>query len=294
MANDEKLSIDINLVKNLITTQFPQWAHLPIKPVQFSGWDNKTFHLGSDMSVRLPSHVDYALQVEKEQYWLPKLGPHLPFPIAMPITMGKPSPEYPLSWSIYQWLEGDTASLKRIDDLDKFGADLAHFLNALHQCDATKGPIAGEHNFYRGGNLSIYEGETREAIANLEDKTCAQKASEIWDLALSSSWKLNPVWVHGDFAKGNLLVHRGHLSAVIDFGQLGIGDPACDLVIAWTFLNAQGRDTFRETLKLDKATWQRARGWALWKALCWAFPGEKRVDWHVVNEIFQDHDRNKA
>jgi len=291
MSNHDKIHIDVPLVRRLIATKFPQWADLEIKPVEFRGWDNKTFHLGQHMTVRLPSHAEYAGQVEKEQHWLPKLAPYLPLLIPMPQAMGKPSPEYPLHWSIYKWLEGSPASIECIADLSQFATALAEFLSALQQCDATGGPLAGEHNFYRGGSLSIYDTETREAIENLEDKNYAKATTEVWDLALASAWERPPVWVHGDVAVGNLLVKNGQLSAVIDFGQLGIGDPACDLAIAWTFFTGENREAFRSVLNLDKATWERGRGWALWKALCWAFPGEKRVDWRVVDEVLVDHQR---
>ena len=244
------------------------------------------------MTVRLPSHADYSGQVEKEQYWLPKLALQLPLPIAMPLAMGKPSKEYPLHWSIYKWLEGNSASIDRIKDLRQFAITLGEFLSALQQCESTGGPLAGEHNFYRGGDLATYNAETREAIASLDDKTYVSATTTIWNLALESTWQHPPVWVHGDVAIGNLLVNNnGELSAVIDFGQLGIGDPACDLAIAWTLFTKESRNAFRATLKLDSPTWARGRGWALWKALCWAFPGEKRVDWRVVDEVLADHRR---
>lgn len=291
MFDHDKIPIDVPLVQRLITEQFPEWANLEIKPVEFSGWDNKTFHLGKDMVVRLPSHLQYSEQVEKEQYWLPKLAPHLPLPIAMPLVMGKPGAGYPLHWSIYKWLDGSTASIARVIDLNRFAITLAKFLNALQQCDTTGGPLAGEHNFYRGGALATYDAETKEAIENLSDKNYAKATTEVWNLALASNWQYSPVWIHGDIAVGNLLVKNGQLSAVIDFGLLAVGDPACDLAIAWTLFTEKSREAFRSTLNLDKATWARGRGWALWKALCWAFPGEKRIDWRVVDEILSDHKR---
>jgi aminoglycoside phosphotransferase (APT) family kinase protein len=177
--------------------------------------------------------------------------------------------------------------------LNQFAKDLAEFLSALQHCDITGGPLPEEHNFYRGGNLAVYDSETRGAIKNLDDKNYIEAVTEVWNLALASTWQLPPVWIHGDIAVGNLLVNNGQLCAVIDFGQLGMGDPACDLVIAWTLFTAKNRDTFRTVLNLDKETWARGRGWALWKALCWAFPGEKRVDWRVIDEILADHQMNK-
>ena len=293
MSKTDKILIDVSLVRRLIATQFPEWADLDIKPVELGGWDNKTFHLGRHMTVRLPSQAAYSGQVKKEQYWLPKLAPHLPLPISTPLAIGKPEAGYPLYWSIYKWLDGNTASIEHIEDLSQFATMLAKFLIALQQCDSTGGPIAGEHNFYRGGHLATYDAETKEAIENLEDKSYAEGATKIWNLAVKSTWQYPPVWVHGDIAIGNLLVNNGQLSAVIDFGQLGIGDPACDLAISWTLFTGASRDAFRSALNLDKDTWARGRGWALWKALCWAFPGEKRVDWRVVDEVLADHKRGE-
>lgn len=291
MPNTNDIHIDVSLVRELIKAQFPEWENLKIKPVEFSGWDNRTFHLGEQMTVRLPSNAEYSGQVEKEQYWLPKLAPHLTVAIPVPLAMGKRSKEYPWHWSVYKWLKGDTAAINRINDLNQFAIALAEFLVAFQKCDTTGGPLAGEHNFYRGGNLAVYDGETREAIRLLNDKIDTQTATKIWESALASTWQKPPVWVHGDIATGNLLVSDGRLSAVIDFGQLGLGDPACDLAIAWIFFKNESRNAFHEALKTDQATWARGQGWALWKALivyaglCGANPGEVEKSKIVLNEL---------
>lgn len=268
MSAEAKVRINVPLVQRLIRVQFPQWADLKIKPVESSGWDNRTFHLGEDMTVRLPSNAEYASQVEKEQHWLPMLQPHLLLAIPKPIAMGKPSTEYPWPWSIYQWLEGETVTTTNITNLNYFAKSLANFLKALQQCDTTGAPIAGPDNFYRGGPLSIYDADTRKAITQIDDKNLASTLITIWEKALSSTWQNEPVWIHGDIAVGNLLVTNGTLTAIIDFGQLAIGDPACDLAIYWTFLSGQNCEIFREVLNLDNDTWNRARGWVLWKTLC--------------------------
>ncbi|MFN3979859.1 MAG: aminoglycoside phosphotransferase family protein [Caldilinea sp.] len=259
--------IDVALVRRLIDAQFPQWAHLPIMPVAVSGWDNRTFHLGAEMAVRLPSAAHYAAQVEKEQIWLPRLAPRLPLPIPQPLAMGAPAFGYPWRWSIHRWIEGEPATQKNVADLSAFAISLAEFLDALQRIDASDGPSAGAQNFYRGGSLAVYDAETRRAIHDLQGRIDAAAATAVWEAALSSSWQTAPVWVHGDVAASNLLVRAGKLCAVIDFGTCGVGDPACDLVIAWTFLSGASRDAFRSALLLDDATWARGRGWALWKAL---------------------------
>ncbi len=259
--------IDTALVRRLAAAQFPQWADLPVKPVAVSGWDNRTFHLGDELSVRLPSAEGYVAQVAKEHRWLPVLAPQLPLPIPVPVAMGAPTSEYPWPWSIYRWLPGETATLERVADLDRFAVDLARFLHALQAIDSSGGPAPKPHNFYRGGPLTTYDDETRRSIAALDGAIDAGAATEAWETALAATWGGSAVWVHGDIAAGNLLVEGGQLSAVIDFGCSGVGDPACDLAIAWTLFDDGSRAAFRAALPLDDATWARGRAWALWKAL---------------------------
>lgn len=255
------------LVRRLVAEQFPPWADLPVEPVAQSGWDNLTFRLGSDLSARLPSAQRYVAQVVKEHRWLPRLAPHLPLPVPRPVTMGAPGQGYPWPWSIYRWLDGTPATLASIEDREGFAQSLARFLESLQRVDPTGGPYAGPHSFHRGGDLAIYDGETRRAIAALRGRIDADAATAVWEAALAATWQGRPVWVHGDIAAPNLLVRDGHLSAVIDFGCCAVGDPACDLTIAWTFFSGWSRAAFRAALPADEATWARGRGWALWKAL---------------------------
>ncbi|SMC91735.1 aminoglycoside phosphotransferase family protein [Rhizobium sp. RU36D] len=264
---DDRLDISTPLVRALIADQFPQWVDLHIAPLVPGGWNNRSFRLGEAMSVRMPSAERYAAQVEKEQTTLPKLAPHLPLPITKAIAMGKPGRGYPFPFGIYGWIEGETAKRDRIHDMGRFALDLAQFLNALRAINASDGIPAGAHNFFRGGDLAVYEAEARAALALLGEHLDQNLLTEILDLALSSRWQHPPVWVHGDIAWGNLLVRDGQLAAVIDFGSCGTGDPACDLAIAWTLFDGESRAVFRKALGLEADVWQRARGWTLWKAL---------------------------
>lgn len=266
-AHSDRVAIDLPLVRRLVATQFPQWADLSITPAVPQGWDNTTFRLGTNMSVRLPSAAGYTPQIEKEHRWLPKLAPHLPLPISVPLAKGNPGEGYPFNWSVYRWSEGEAASLAHINDLSEFATTLANFLVALQQVDPTGGPSPGLHSAYRGGPLTTYDAETRSAIAALEDEIDIEATTEVWETALAATWHGPPAWFHGDVAVGNLLVKDGRLSAVIDFGCSGVGDPACDVVIAWTFLPGESRQAFHSVLPVDSATWARGRGWALWKAL---------------------------
>ena len=247
------------------------------------------------MSVRLPSAEGYVAQAQKEHRWLPSLTPFLPLPIPVPLAKGIPGHGYPWPWSVYRWLEGENATLERITDLPQFAISLAEFLLALQRIDAVDGPSPGAHNFFRGGPLTTYDAETRATIETLAEEIEADVASNIWEAALESTWHGTPVWVHGDVASGNLLVKNGRLNAVIDFGCSGVGDPACDLVMAWTFFSGESREAFRATLGLDRATWARARGWALWKALITLVeyidtnPIKSAETRRIIAEVIADH-----
>ncbi len=265
--NTDFADINVALVRRLVAAQFSQWADLAIRPAVPQGWDNRTFRLGADMSVRLPSAEGYTPQVEKEHRWLPILASHLPLPIPIPLAMGTPAEGFPWNWSIYRWLEGETASLENITNLTEFATTLAHFLAALQRIDSTGGPPPGLHSAFRGGPLETYDAETRRAIIALNDEIKAEAVTTVWETALVAKWHGPPVWFHGDVAAGNLLVSQGKLSAVIDFGCSGVGDPACDVTIAWTLFSGPSREAFRAALPMDSATWARGRGWALWKAL---------------------------
>jgi aminoglycoside phosphotransferase (APT) family kinase protein len=259
--------IDIDLARRLIESQFPQWAELPIRRVDHDGWDNRTFRLGDELSIRLPTGPWYAQQVEKEQRWLPRLAPLLPLPIPVPEAEGEPDGDYPYPWSVYRWMEGEPVATSRVADRTAFAQDLAAFLNALARAETAGAPGPGEHNFHRGGPLAYYEQEAVDALARLDHEIDKGAAERTWEDARRITYEGEPVWFHGDVAVGNLLVRDGRLAAVLDFGTSGVGDPACDTVIAWTYLEGEAREAFMTAYIADPATWSRGRGWALWKAL---------------------------
>jgi aminoglycoside phosphotransferase (APT) family kinase protein len=279
---DGRAGIDADLVRRLLAQQFPQWADLPVTPVEIDGWDNRTYRLGSGLTARLPTHSSYVAAVDKEHQWLPVLGPQLPVEIPEAVAKGAPGEGYPYPWAIRRWIPGETASVETIADLDEFAQSIAAFILALQGIDATGGPAAGAHSFHRGAPPEYYHDETLAALAVLKGRIDTDLAREVWDAALATSWDQSPVWFHGDIANGNLLVQDGHLSAVIDFGTSGVGDPACDLVIAYTFFSGSSRATFRDAVDQDPGTWARARGWALWKALI-------TEDLRVIDNVLTDY-----
>jgi aminoglycoside phosphotransferase (APT) family kinase protein len=259
--------VDVAVARRLVANQFPRWADLPVRPVPVSGWDNQTFRLGEHLTVRLPTAREYALSVEKEHRWLPVFAPRLPLTVPVPVARGVPDGDFAFEWSVYPWIDGETADAGRIGDPVRFADELAAFLVALRGIDPTGGPEPGLHNWFRGGPPQAYEAQLLRAVDRLDARIPRDAVLDVWRAGVDSPWDGRPVWFHGDVAPGNLLLRDGVLTAVIDFGTCGIGDPACDLAIAWTLFTGAAREAFRNRLGVDAGTWARGRAWALWRAL---------------------------
>lgn len=260
----DEVETDAGLVKRLLAAQFPQWADLTITRIESSGTDNAIYRLGADLAVRMPRIGWAAGQVEKEMRWLPGFAAQVPLAIPVPLAKGEPSEGYPWSWGVYGWLEGRNATLDTLNDPLQAAADLAQFIRALQRIDTTGGPRAGAHNSFRGVPLRMRDDRTRDAIARLTNVLDTAAITAVWEAALEvPDWEGAPVWIHGDLQAGNLLARDGRLSAVIDFGCLGVGDPAGELIAAWHLFTGESRAVFRAEMGVDAATWARGRGWAL-------------------------------
>jgi aminoglycoside phosphotransferase (APT) family kinase protein len=263
----DELDIDASQVRRLLSAQFQQWAGLRIEPVTSAGTDNALFQLGKDMAVRLPRIQGAVKDVEKNHRWLPRIAPFLPLAIPFPLAKGTPGAGYPWQWSVFRWLEGENATLRNIIDPCQAASDLAQFISALQQIDTDGGPTAADANV-RGMPLARRDTDTRNAITALRGMIDTDAAIKLWDAALQvSEWEHQPVWFHGDMLPGNLLVENGRLSAVIDFGGLAVGDPSCDLMIAWGLFSGESREVFRMALQVEDATWLRGRAHALSQAV---------------------------
>ena len=263
----DELDTDAALVERLLIEQFPHWADLPIEPVLPMGTDNALYRLGDDMVVRLPRRPRDSITLEKERWWLPKLAPLLPLAVPVPLAAGTPGDTFPLAWSVYTWLSGENATLERVTDPSRAASDLARFVDALQQIDPSGGPPPGEHNAFRGVPVADRDEATRSAIVSL-GSSIDDRAVVAWEAALrATEWEREPVWIHGDLDSRNVLAEDGRLSAVVDFGCLGVGDPAYDVMVAWKMLSRDSREGFRSALAVDDATWARARGLALSQSL---------------------------
>ncbi|WP_411090619.1 aminoglycoside phosphotransferase family protein [Streptomyces sp. 049-1] len=257
---DTRPQIGEGLVRRLVGSQFPQWAGLALKLIDPAGSDHVIYRLGEELSIRLPRHSGAIGQARKELQWLPQLAPHLPLAIPVPVGVGEPDFGYPWPWAVSRWLDGEVVTVDALGDSPGAAVELARFLAALHGV----APEANAGEALAGRPLSDRDRATRVAIAEVGGLFDAAAMTELWDAALSApGWGRSPVWFHGDFHTGNLLARDGRISAVIDFGGLGVGDPACDLMIAFTLMSADSRAAFRDALGVDDATWMRGRGWAL-------------------------------
>lgn len=265
-----ELTITEQLVQSLISSQCPKWSHLSLTPIKSNGTDHALFRLGDDYVVRLPriewSQGQIEKNINKEFTWLPQLARYLSIPISEPVFKGNPDKKYPFLWLISKWHQGQHAHFENDNEHEELARDLANFLNELHRIPLTGGPLSR-----RGIALSTttLDQETRKAINALNDDIDTPAILDLWgQLSSTPAWHKAPAWVHGDFLPGNIIVNNNRLAAVIDFSDVGIGDPACDLVIAWSLFNAHSRIIFRNQLDhIDDNTWERGRGWALSIAL---------------------------
>jgi len=295
--HDNELSVTAEVVSRLISDQFPRWKDLPLHQVPSAGTDNALFNLGDEMVVRLP-RIDWAVSaIEKEQRWLPFIATFLSAKVPSPVALGAPNFEYPHKWSIYNWLPGENPILGHIQDPNRFSLDLANFIRDLQRIEIKGAPISN-----RGVPLVERDADTRSALAALVSHKESFDLSEVleaWEFALQLGPGAElPVWIHGDLTPGNILVNDGKLSAIIDFGSLGIGDPFADLIVAWNLLPSSSRELFRSHMRVSDSTWKRGRGLALSVALIQlpyyaeSNPEVAENARYVINEVLVDYRGN--
>lgn len=264
----DETGTDEMLVHRLLTAQFPHWSRLTISPVPSSGTDHALYRLGEEMIVRLPRIHWATEQAELERTWLPQLAPSLPLAVPEQLAMGAPGEGYPWPWAIYRWLEGEHAIDSPNADTIQTAVSLAQFIRALQAADPTGAPTADAASGGRGAPLAARDNATRRAIAESRDLIDAGAVTAAWETALRAPVHNGPpVWIHGDLEPGNLLMRHGRLSAVIDFCCLCLGDPACDLIPAWSVFTGAARAAFRAALDVDDTAWARGKGWALSTAI---------------------------
>lgn len=292
--HEHEIDTDAELVRRLLASQLPAWADLPIARVASSGTDHAIYRLGDALSVRLP-RIDWAAeQPAMEWEWLPRFVPHLPLEIPVPLAIGEPAEGYPYRWLVSPWIDGQDATREHVDDLYAAAIDMAAFLLALQGIDTEGGRPSGRRNFYRGVPLRLLDESARRAIPEWAGEFDVAMLTAAWEEAIAApAWDGAPVWLHGDLMPGNLLAREGRLAGVIDFGCMGVGEPATDLQIAWALFDGESREAFREAMGADNATWARGRGWALRSVGALPYyretnPGIVARSRHVIGAVLAD------
>jgi aminoglycoside phosphotransferase (APT) family kinase protein len=272
--HDDEVLVTADDVRRLVAAQHPQWASLAVTPVRESGTDHLLFRLGDEMVARMPKVGWAGRHALADARWLPHLAPHLPLRVPAPLALGEPDAGYPFHWSVVPWVPGaataDPLEPGAAPDVDpaRAAADLGAFVTALRAVDPAGGPV--KDGTGRGVPLARLDDAVRRATADSGDRVDGPGVLTAWDRALEAAADPVPgTWLHGDLMPGNLLVDGGALTAVIDWGALGVGDPAADLPPAWWLFSGRDRDAFREAAgaasggDLDDGAWDRGRGWVL-------------------------------
>jgi aminoglycoside phosphotransferase (APT) family kinase protein len=288
-----EVDVDVDLVRRLVAVQFPEWACLSIHEVESMGTVNAIYRLGTELCVRLPRVEAWAGDLVKELQWLPRLAPRLPLAVPEPVADGAPALGYPFRWAVYRWLDGEPLAPDSAGRDGDVAEDLGRFVSDLQRIDPTGAPRSS-----RDRPLETSDAEVRAAIESLRGVLDTEAVTAAWERALRSpAWGGSPVWTHGDLLPSNLLVVEQRLGAVIDFGSVGVGDPAVDVIPAWSVLAGDARVAFRDAVDVDDATWARARGLALHQALMIipyypeTNPGFVALAMHTVGEIVADLDQ---
>lgn len=257
------LVVEPSLVKKLLEKNFPHWKDLNLQEVKHSGTDNIIYRLGNDKIVRFSKHSGVDKYIFEENSILKKINDiELPLRVPSILGVGLPDKKYPNHWTVQSWVEGDGIKLNKLD-LTKAAVDLASFLNCLRKVDVT-----GIRTTYRGMSLKLRSKEVEKALTQVSDLYDVRTLSKIWEKCLQvKEWEHAPMFYHADLLPGNLLMKNNHLSAVIDFGMAGSGDPSIDLMPAWSLFDRERREIFRQSMRAEKEEWIRAKGWALSVAL---------------------------
>jgi aminoglycoside phosphotransferase (APT) family kinase protein len=255
-----EVQLDESKVRALLEEQHPDLAALHLAPID-AGWDNAIYRLGEDMAVRLPRRAKAAGLIEREQEWLPQIAARLPLPVPVPLRTGVPGCGYPWRWSVVPWIGGAAVDISPVDA--RQAQPFAAFLRALH----VPAPANAPRNPFRGVPLAQRASVVEERMERLRKATPFITAGieQAWDAALEARIDAEPTWIHGDLHARNVLVEKGAITGVIDWGDVAVGDRATDLAAVWmVFGDAQGRDAAQRALDdVSDATWIRAKGWAV-------------------------------
>ena len=261
--HEDQVEVDVDIVRGLLAEQRPDLADLPIRPVVSTGTVNALFRIGNNVVARLPLQDRWEEGIEREWRWIPWLSSRISAArLPVPIFKGVPNDAFPFAWSVYGWIDGAPYDDDLVDDETDVARQLARYVLELRALEIPSTAPEGGRD-----PLAELDDDTREAIEDAKNVIDAPGAMAVWDQALRTPpWDGTPVWIHGDLLRPNLIVHDGRLEAVIDYGYIGVGDPATDLIAAWAVFGPSGRAAYRDALQPDDGGWARGRGIALHQA----------------------------
>ncbi|GAB2472523.1 hypothetical protein GCM10027063_11750 [Promicromonospora xylanilytica] len=295
--HDDEVVSTVDLVRRLVADQFPRWAHLPVTSGPAGGTDHHLFRLGDGLLVRMPKIAWAQDQATSDARWLPHLAPHLPLRVPAPEAVGEPGEGFPFRWSVTPWLDGASPA---VGELGTAAArQLGEFVAKLRTVSTEGGPVKGGTS--RGVPLARLDDDVRAAVVASGDRVDGPAVTKAWERVLDARPAPDGSWIHGDLLPGNLLAHEGRMTAVIDWGGVGVGDPAADLIPAWTQFDGGERAAFREAaadgLTDPDDAWERARGWVLVQAVIaipyyWdRWPAFARACRHRIVSVLEDRAR---
>ncbi|MFN8084573.1 MAG: aminoglycoside phosphotransferase family protein [Dermatophilaceae bacterium] len=274
--HDDEADTGLDTVRALLDGQRPDLAGRPVVPLgeDSTGTDNVLYRLGDDLVVRLPRTPSAAASLVTETRLLPELVGRLPVDIPAPVHVGAPGAGYPHPWAVLPWLPGVDAWAAREGLTGRQGLglaeDLAQLVTTLWQVprEAYEGVVPTRAQGRRGGGLATLDEDLEEWLDEAGGLVDVDAVRGSWqESRAAADWDGRAVLSHGDLIPGNLLVQGGRLSAVIDWGGAGAGDPALDLIPAWAVVDGQAAARFRGAVAVDDDMWLRARGYALQQAL---------------------------
>jgi aminoglycoside phosphotransferase (APT) family kinase protein len=263
-----QLSVDVGTVRELVGSQFPEWAALSVEEFASPGTVNALFRIGDRLAARFPLQPG---DVDETRQWLRteaeaarELLGRTPFVTPEPIAIGEPGASYPLPWSVQTWVPGMTAIEVDPGGSTAFAHDLAAFIQGVRSID-TRGRAFDRSG--RGGDLRSHDAWMEACFQHSEEHLDVPRVRRIWATLRELPRTASDVMTHGDIIPGNVIVANGRLVGVIDVGGLGPADPALDLVGAWHLLEAGPRRALREDLASDDLEWARGMAWAFEQAM---------------------------